>query len=302
MDADECPMSVHATTMGCFFLSAHRLVHGGDEIVHAFERALVDSGVDVYCARAAVGVELDDARRVRGVRLADGDVLECQSCVCTVHPRLLADLLPPGSLRPAFLSRLKSLENTCGVVAVFAEVDEVPADLTAGNAYYLGDEDQPWRPEDALAAMMCGDGSEAGKRRGLCVLRPLTSPSAPRTCGHTRPPRDGAYEAFKSDETQKTVELFLEHYPRARARLRILDSATPSTFESYTGTVDGSAYGLKHSVHQWGLQARTPIKGLYLAGQSTVAPGLLGVLTSSLLAISRILGYETVWDEVRKCR
>lgn len=82
----------------------------------------------------------------------------------------------------------------------------------------------------------------------------------------------------------------------------MLDAATPSTFESYTGTVAGAAYGLKHSTNQWGLQATTPIKDLYLAGQSVLAPGLLGAMISSLLAVSHILGHETVWNEIRKCR
>ena len=77
-------------------------------------------------------------------------------------------------------------------------------------------------------------------------------------------------------------------------------AATPYTFERYTGTPGGSMYGIKQSVNQIKLNSVTQIKGLYLAGQSILMPGVMGGAVSGLLGVSNIVGIEDVWREVKK--
>ncbi len=357
VEGHECPLMVHAIVLGLFYSSAHSLARGGDEIVDAFQRGLALAGVDTYCGRAVAALEVDDHRRLQGVRLEGDERLSCDACVCTIHPQLLPDLLPPRSVRRAFLSRIGSLENTFAPFAVFLEVDAPPNELQRSNCYFLGPcgaGSQPVKPPNqnrerkrpaaeacaitdgaGLAAMACGWEVEGRKsegrrsrdlrpstfdlrpstfdfrpstsyahvgRKSLCLLRvgPTTLSSTEKY--GKRGCCEGTYETLKRKETQRTVEMFVRHFPAQEGRFRVLDASTPSTYESYTGTVGGCAYGVKHGMNQMGLTTLTPLKGLYLAGQSIVAPGLLGTLISGLLAIANILGRQSVWDEVRKCR
>ena len=61
--------------------------------------------------------------------------------------------------------------------------------------------------------------------------------------------------------------------------LQIIDVYTPLTFRDWSASPAGSAYGVMRSTDQLmsaALLNRTALKGLYLAGQSVLAPGILG--------------------------
>ena len=302
MEGHECPLNINAMVLGSFFFSAHTLARGGDEIVAAFERKLEEAGVDVFCRRPVVGLEIDSHRRLRGVRLAGDEVLECRASVCTIHPHLLPNLLPSPAVRPAFLTRIGSLGNTFGPLAVFLAADDPPEELCRSNIYFVSGGSPAISNSHTLVALNPAGADAVAGRRSLCLMRvcpPTLCP--PGQCGKHRR-RAAAYEERKQEETERTVEMLLHHFPAQRGKCRVLDAATPGTYESYTGTAAGSAYGIKHSILQSALGSKTPIKGLYLAGQSVLAPGLLGVMISSLLAVSHIIGPQTVWDELRQWR
>ncbi|MDH3974902.1 MAG: NAD(P)/FAD-dependent oxidoreductase, partial [Deltaproteobacteria bacterium] len=72
--------------------------------------------------------------------------------------------------------------------------------------------------------------------------------------------------------------------------------------ERYTGSPGGASYGLKQSVQEMKLGPVTSILGLYLAGQSILMPGIMGASISGLIGASNIIGMESLWNEVRKCR
>jgi len=298
----ECPFTVHAMVLGSFYYSAHSFRRGGDEVVDAFERGLCNAGVDVYSGRAVVALELDHHRHVRGAVVEGGDRLAGDSCICTVHPHLLLDLLPPGSVHPAFAGRIRNLEDTFGAMGVFLEVDDLPAELVDSNVYYADGEPGAVSEDAGLAAMVCPRSNLQGERNSLCLVRPCTM-DLPlwEACGRLGQ-RPEAYEAFKRREVDRTLDLFYRRFPSQRNRCRVLESATPCTYYSYTGTMRGAVYGAKQSTVRTPLRARTPVGGLFLAGQSVLAPGLLGAMISSLLAVCRILGPEPVWSELQRCR
>jgi all-trans-retinol 13,14-reductase len=83
--------------------------------------------------------------------------------------------------------------------------------------------------------------------------------------------------------------------------LEIIDTYTPLTLRDWVNTPDGSAYGVMKS-HQQMLSAAllnsTSIKGLYLAGQSVMAPGILGTLLGSMATTKFIVGAERFEKEV----
>ena len=102
-----------------------------------------------------------------------------------------------------------------------------------------------------------------------------------------------------SDEDVR--EYLLETKPELKGNARIVETATPVTFNRYTGTYDGSIYGVKQTVNQRALNTITSIRGLYLAGQS-ITPGVLGAVVSGVMAVSKIIDPGEFWNKVRNCR
>lgn len=292
----EVPFYIHALVMGTFYRSPQTLASGGDEIVDAFEKRLEQEGATVFCNTSAVGVEVDGNRRLKGIKTSNGDVLECDNCISTIHPQLLAEILPDNAVRPAYLSRLSSLENTGAPFAVYLDIDHVPDKIAHSNFYKIS------RGEGKFIGVMACDPVEYdNKKKGLCILKELPDFQFPKELYGTKK-RTAAYIEYKQMETEDTVRLLLDFYPELKGRFKVSDSASPLTYERYTGTPGGSMYGVKQSVNQIKLSSMTSIRGFYLAGQSILMPGVMGGAVSGFLGASNIIGLETLWNKVRECR
>jgi all-trans-retinol 13,14-reductase len=64
-------------------------------------------------------------------------------------------------------------------------------------------------------------------------------------------------------------------------------SSTPVSVATYTGAEHGAMYGLSTSPDRFlneALRPRTPIGGLFLAGQDVCCPGVTGALMGGLMA------------------
>ena len=76
---------------------------------------------------------------------------------------------------------------------------------------------------------------------------------------------------------------------------KLLDAYTPLTTRDWVNSPQGSAYGVLRSSDQL-LEAsilnRISVKGLFLAGQSVMAPGILGTILGSLGTVKLIIGPE----------
>lgn len=83
---------------------------------------------------------------------------------------------------------------------------------------------------------------------------------------------------------------------------KILDAYTPLTVRDWVNSPGGSAYGVQRSSSQMlatALLNRTPVKGLYLAGQNVLAPGIIGTIMGSFSTVKLILGADAFKKQVQ---
>jgi all-trans-retinol 13,14-reductase len=84
-----------------------------------------------------------------------------------------------------------------------------------------------------------------------------------------------------------------EGFPEFRDAYRIIGITAPCDLDRISATWNGSLYGLKCNSSQMRLTPRGPMKGLYLAGQSIIAPGVFGTLVSACMASQHVLRRRT---------
>ena len=294
--AGEVPLSIHALVMGSFYRAPQTLVNGGDELVDAYEKRLKQEGVDLFNNNPAIKVEVDGNRKVKAVKMGNGEMLECDQCISTIHPSLLADILPGDAIRPAYLSRLRGLENTNAPFAVYLELDQLPEKIAWSNLYRLNR-----LTDKSFGIMACAPTEYDNKKKGLCILKESPANTLPKELYNSHK-QTSAYLEYKQEETDNIVSQFKEFLPEVTGSVKVVASATPYTYERYTGTPNGSMYGVKQSVDQIKLSSITAIRGFYLAGQSIHLPGIMGGVISGFLGASNILGLKTIWNKVRECR
>jgi phytoene dehydrogenase-like protein len=83
--------------------------------------------------------------------------------------------------------------------------------------------------------------------------------------------------------------------------LKMLDASTHLTLRDWVNSPGGSAYGVLRSTKQMTSAAmlnRTSVEGLFLAGQSVLAPGIFGTVLGSFYTVKQMMGHKKFLEEV----
>ncbi|MEK8103997.1 hypothetical protein NKG94_00785 [Micromonospora sp. M12] len=90
------------------------------------------------------------------------------------------------------------------------------------------------------------------------------------------PERPEDYRRLKRELTDRLIARLEERWPGFRDAIAFVELATPLSFETYQHSALGSFYGLAATPQRLrSPQAgpRTPVKGLFVAGQDAWGPG-----------------------------
>jgi all-trans-retinol 13,14-reductase len=103
--------------------------------------------------------------------------------------------------------------------------------------------------------------------------------------------RPEEYLALKGWIEEKLLSQFLRHFPALKPLVRFHELSTALTQRNFVRSLGGSMYGIEMTADRLAtpaLQIRTPVPGLYLAGQDVMGPGVPAAFMSGLLAAAVI--------------
>jgi all-trans-retinol 13,14-reductase len=281
-----------------FLEGAHTVEGGGAGLVRAFEAALAEAGVEARTGRQVTALEVDGQGRVLGLtaRRADGapEREAGDFCIYCGNPAALPGLLPDGALRPVLLRRLAALRPTGPPFLVFATAG---VDFCQHRQLFLGPDDRldHWLAPDSGFFYLSG-GPGRGGRWPVTIISLLPEAATLAWRGSRPGARPAEYEAFKRRRAEAVVQSVLARCPELRGDLEIVASATDLTLIRYCFAQGGGIYGRRHGPGQPPIWPVTRVRGLALAGQDIVLPGLLGALASAALAVGSLAGYESLGE------
>ena len=108
------------------------------------------------------------------------------------------------------------------------------------------------------------------------------------------------YLAFKGWVEDRLLTQFLRHFPALAPLVRFHEMSTPLTQRHFVRTPEGSMYGLELTADRMttpDLRVRTPVAGLYLAGQDVMGPGVPSAFMGGLMAAAAI--EPALWSSLR---
>jgi hypothetical protein len=192
-------------------------------------------------------------------------------------------------MRPAFVHRIQSFEPSAGFFSVFG-VFEQPIDDMDNSIVSLfphTDTNRMLDPEQqGDSALVIIRNTETMNGRSIQTVSafepcfPQETAAWAGTKAGKRPPEYAVYKARKTDRIRERVDAF---YAGKNGPFNVLDSASTLTFRDYLNSPDGSAYGIRQKVGQFNLIGKLPLRNLYLAGQSSLLPGIVGAMMSSFI-------------------
>ena len=292
----DCPIFYFHMALASYLLSSWRLACSGSRMADAFVSRLTAMGGHIVTGDG-VDKLLVESKQVKGVVLQSGRVLEAAAVIAAVHPRTVAAMLPSDALRPAFAERVTQLENTKGIFTVNVAVDADAHKALPYNIYRL------YTGEDGSLSHGVFHQLRGSGQPGINILSMMTTsdieewqPWENTTSGR----RGRDYVKAKEDKARQFIGEASTLFGSLR-EMKILDIYTPLTIRDRTNSPGGSAYGILRSTGQLLKTAslkRTSIGGLFLAGQSSLAPGIMGTMLGSFQTVRNVIGHERFSREV----
>ncbi len=283
--ANKVSLAFHAGVVGLYYQGAHTVRGGGERLVKVLETALRKLGVKIHCGVPVKAVELKEDRCFCGLSLQDGRSFTGQSCIVTLHPHVLPELLPERALRPIYSQRLKSLPATQSACCLFGYPKGALPQLKGRNMYL----DFDACGEQAPIYLTRGSGEDHSGVVAIC----------PESNTDWNTPDYQERKKKRLAELQRAIE---RHSPDLAQGICWVDGGTPRTFQRYANAPVAGLYGIAHYLDQMNPQPRTRVKGLFLAGQAVVAPGLLGTALSAFWACQELCGDNRLREELLACQ
>lgn len=284
----DCPAYYHNMALASYLSSSWRLEQSGADMADVLVARLLALGGKLMTSAEVSGVEVE-SRVVKGVQLMAGECVPASIVIGAVHPQIVLGMLPHGAVKPSYTNRITKLQNTHSIFTVHAS---------------LNADKHPELPYNTFKVETDNNGNildiryyqfRQSKQQGKTLLSILTSGNddlwAPWKDTETGR-RGSAYRDAKKKHALALLSEAEELFGPLEG-LKMLDAYTPLTIRDWVHSPDGSAYGVLRSSSQTlstALLNRTAVQGLYLAGQSVLAPGVIGTIMGSFSTVKLILG------------
>ena len=298
--------AVHALIAGAYLPSGSWYPVGGSAVFaeHMIPTITANGGE----ARAGVRVAslLFEGGTVAGVRTADGNEIRANAVVSDIGARETIDFLLPADIgHEGWTAKIRSLPSSIANFTVFLgfEGDIEAAGATKANhwIYPTGETDVLWTdaPDEPPPHMTVSFGSlknpshdpgPTQKHMGQ-ILAWSDWDTVARWADLPPGERGDDYADFKRRAEATLMRQFEKYFPDLAKLVVYRELATPLATASFTGHREGAFYGLDVTPQRIlcdALRAKTPVPGLFLAGQDVASPGIPGALWGGLLAAASV--------------
>ena len=301
----EASFAMHATVIGCYLAGAFYPVGGASVIAEHLLPTITSAGGE---ARAGVCVDsfCFDGDRVTGVTTTSGETIHASAVVSTMGARETVEML--NATDPEHLAWtgdvLEMQPNLCHFslfLGFSGDIEAAGASKSNHWLYPTGEVDALWTeaPKGQPPSMFVSfaslkdpshDPGPESKHSGELLTWTDWSVVA-RWADRAPGERGEDYLAFKRQVEDVLLTQFRNYFPALADLVVYHDLSTPLATAAITGHNHGAFYGLEVTPRRMlsnALRMKTPVKGLYLAGQDALTPGIPGAMWGGLLCAGSI--------------
>jgi len=324
----ESSVAMHATIIDHYMTSGAYYPAGGGQMIPARLCQVVEAcGGEVRTLATVEEILLDDGR-VRGVRLAGGEVIDSPLVVSNAdYKRTVLELTDRSAWSASTVELVQTAEMTLGLIVVYVAVDTV---LEGPNVNYLSMPsvdmegyyatlEQGRLPDEIFAYISMASRKDPGNPhlcpQGYTNFQIMTlAPRGYRFWGVDAGPAeggryrlDGGYRDAKADITDRLLDAGERLLGPFRDHIVHVETATPLTHERYTRSTGGTSYGFKHTPAMTGPgrrpSYRTEVEGLWVVGANTMAGhGIAGSMVGGAMCAGEILDRAVFLDAIMGTR
>jgi len=319
------PVAAHAGYLQNYVGRGAYYPQGGGQVLAARLAEVIRSHGGRIRTGAQVAKILVEHGAVRGVRLSDGEVLPARAVISGADlKRTLLGMVGAEHLPRSLTRRVGGARMSAPFLNVYLGLDiDLSARMPKTNLIAIPSWDDP----DQLAREHLQSATAHTRSHWLQSARArlgafihcsnVKDPLCPRyappghsalevmaavpsdrsfwgACGSGAYADSANYQALKAELIEIMIERAEQALPGVRQHVVLREASTPLTHERFTLSSEGTAYGIELNTAQLigppRLRARTPIRGLWIAGASAAwGPGIEGAMLSGMHAASAVL-------------
>ncbi len=298
---DEIPLYVFAQINNSFIRSSWKLAGGGSLIAEKLADSIRRMGGTIV-TRADVTELVEKDGKIISAVYNNGERAEGKYFISNVHPATTLALIPDSKcVRPIYRKRISALPNTPGAFTTHLKCKPGAVPYFNRNIFIYKNGD-PWRcgsaPDSEVDKVMVHAHTAPERSaftENIDILAPMLWSDVESWADTTVGKRGNEYLDFKNRKAEECIDLVTTHMPELKGNIENVYTSTPLTYRDYTGTWQGSAYGIRknyNNVLMTLLTPQTPVENLLLTGQNLNLHGVLGVTMTSFFTCAKLLGMK----------
>jgi len=298
------PMMIHSS----YIEGAYRFIDGGSQLSDCLAVSVESYGGTIL-KNAEVTRLTTNNNRITSIEINREYSIEASHVISGIHPKTLLKLLDSNAFKPAYTGRIKAMEETGGMFSLYLAMKE-KAFRYINNNYYNYQMPDLWQgfnytKETWPSGYMIhfSPVSTDEEYTNAIIVNTYMNWDEVKCWEHTRVENRGEeYRAFKQEKGEKLLALLEKDFPGINKATKLWYSSTPLTYRDYTGTCEGSVYGVlkdyKNPMNTL-IMPRTRISNLLLTGQNMNIHGVVGVTIGAFLTCAEMLGTQYLIDKFR---
>ena len=306
--AKKTPLYMHALIKYSYILSAYRLVDGSGQIADLLASSIENNdGIILKNYEAQKFLFKED--KIEAVIFQNGEILEAKNFISNTHPVNTLEMISPEHVRKIYWNKIYNLENTISTFTLYLSFKKNSFPYYNNN-YYLFRENNVWTidlssgvewPEN-LFCLTPATSSSDKYADSMIIIAYMKFDEVKKWHNTTVEKRGKEYEDFKNEKTEKVLKAACKKFPNLRECIKSVYTSTPLTYRDYTGTKNGSLYGIVRDCNEpykSFISHRTKIPNLFLTGQNIIMHGALGVVIGAVVTCSEFLGMDYLVGKIR---
>ncbi len=304
---ERTPFYVHALINCVFIQSAFTIKGGSSHLADALVSVIREQGGEVLTGKKVVKIKCEEFKAVAAVT-EDGEEFFANTFYSSIHPAYSVRMFDEGVLRKPFIKRLTEMPNTIGSFILYIKFRKKSFRHFASSIYYSTSRNV-WGAEYSLVEwpksvmMYTSPDEDPTWAESATVITFMHYDEVARWEDKKRRNSDPAYEAFKADRARRMYEMLEKRFPGISEATESWFSSTPLTYRDYTGSPEGSMYGIakdyKSEVGPY-MPVRTRLSNFIMTGQSIGVHGIMGVAMNSIIASSVLIDINKLIREIRE--
>jgi all-trans-retinol 13,14-reductase len=306
-DPYKTPLFIHALIENSFIESAYRFIDGTSQLADVLIREIKQNRGTLFKNSEVIKLHIQN-KNIEYAEISTGDKIFANQYISAVHPSQTLKMINEQHLRKSYRTRLSEMKNTTSVFVLYASLKPEKFKYFNSNFYHFKDNDvwtvpnyDPSRwPQNYLFLTPPVSGNHQYAKSAIAMTY-MKYDEVLQWENTKTGNRGNDYEHFKQQKAEIFIDEINQQFPGFKDSISKYYTSTPLTYRDYTGTAEGSMYGVFRDCNkplQTKISTRTKIPNLLFTGQNINMHGVLGVTVGAVLTCSELIGLEYLMNKI----